>query len=91
MKAGPMSVGVPIEGTDTVAGLRALERRAATSQIGGLLDEAAKVGEESREGERGAGDGATAFPTTCFRQAFTPAAATPGTRARTSSRSPRLL
>ena len=35
--AGPLSVGVPLEGTDTVPGLRALEQRAAADDIARLL------------------------------------------------------
>lgn len=43
--AGPLSVGVPLEGTDTVSGLRALERRAAAEGIARLLGVAAANGE----------------------------------------------
>ena len=42
--AGPLSVGVPLEGTDTVPGLRALERRAAADGIARLLGVAAANG-----------------------------------------------
>ena len=42
--AGPLSVGVPLEGTETVPGLRALERRAAAERIEGLLGVAAANG-----------------------------------------------
>ena len=42
--AGPLSVGVPLEGTDTVPGLRALERRAAAEGIARLLGVAAANG-----------------------------------------------
>lgn len=44
VSAGPLSVGVPLEGTDTVPGLRALERRAAAERIEGLLGVAAANG-----------------------------------------------
>jgi hypothetical protein len=43
--AGPLSVGVPLEGTETVPGLRALERRAAKERISSLLGVAAANGE----------------------------------------------
>lgn len=44
VSAGPLSVGVPLEGTDTVPGLRALERRAAAERIECLLGVAAANG-----------------------------------------------
>ena len=93
--AGPLSVGVPLEGTDTVAGLRALERREAAARIGGLLDEAAKHGQWFVWGREGGAATAVLSPTFVANatlpppttQASTPNAATRATVVPTSNHS----
>lgn len=90
-QATAMSVGVPLEGTDTVPGLRTLERRAAATRIDGLLNEAAKHGQCW---ERMGGGGRFLFfsrpdhasTTSPHTQASTPSAATRATVARIWSR-----
>ena len=47
--ASPLSPGVPLDGTDTVTGLRQLARAAELDRVTGLLDAA------GRNGKRGAG------------------------------------
>jgi len=93
--ASPLSPGVPLDGTDTVPGLRQLARAAELDRASRLLDAAGrngvKIGGRERE-RRGKGDSPPShrslnlspFSLSIFSsKASPPAAATPGTRALT--------
>ena len=49
--ATPLSPGVPLDGTDTVAGLRQLARAAELDRVTGLLDMAGRNGKDEGDGE----------------------------------------